>query len=209
MFELAALKEMFANAWPVISVLILSSILSVAFIFDRWVALRKKVFDRSALLLELKNILADRSYEKTETYFQQIHQPIGSILLTLLHAKKNKPSWGREPLMRMADRLLRAENEKMHRYLTGLGTIGSIAPYVGLFGTVVGIIHAFKAIAENSGGGPGIVAHGISEALITTALGLFVAIPAVVAYNLFGRQIEVLQDDMELCVDEVLELLGI
>src|ERR1019366_3930006 len=95
------------------------------------------------------------------------------------------------------------------RYITGLGTIGSVAPFVGLLGTVVGIIHAFKAIAENAGGGPGVVANGIAEALITTALGLFVAIPAVVAYNLLSRKIERISEDMELCAQEILDLTGL
>ena len=101
---------------------------------------------------------------------------------------------------------MRASAADLHRYITGLGTIGSTAPFVGLFGTVVGIIHAFKAIAENSGGGPGVVAKGISEALITTALGLFVAIPAVVAYNLFTRKIDTIEENMELCMEEIVDL---
>jgi biopolymer transport protein ExbB len=81
-----------------------------------------------------------------------------------------------------------------------------VAPFVGLFGTVLGIIHAFKAIADNAGGGPSVVANGIAEALITTALGLFVAIPAVVAYNMFVRKIERVTEDMELCAEEVIDL---
>ena len=71
-----------------------------------------------------------------------------------------------------------------------LGTLGSNAPFVGLFGTVLGIIHAFHSLAQNAKGGPGVVMAGISEALVATALGLFVAIPAVAAYNYFVRYIK-------------------
>ena len=85
--------------------------------------------------------------------------------------------------------MIRAQVSGLSHFVTALGTIGSVAPFVGLFGTVVGIIHAFKAISDNAGGGPAVVANGIAEALITTALGLFVAIPAVVAYNAFTNKI--------------------
>jgi biopolymer transport protein ExbB/TolQ len=93
----------------------------------------------------------------------------------------------------------------MHN-VTPLGTIGSISPFVGLLGTVIGIIHAFRAIAENAGGGPSVVANGIAEALITTALGLFVAIPAVIAYNAFTRKIDRISEDMELAAEEIVDL---
>jgi biopolymer transport protein ExbB len=74
------------------------------------------------------------------------------------------------------------------RRLAFLGTLGNNAPFIGLFGTVLGIIQAFFSLAQNPGaGGAGTVMAGISEALIATAVGLFVALPAVVAYNLFQR----------------------
>ena len=71
-----------------------------------------------------------------------------------------------------------------------LATIGSTAPFIGLFGTVVGIINAFRSIAATGSGGMSVVSGGIAEALVSTALGIFVAIPAVVAYNHFTGQIE-------------------
>ena len=72
-----------------------------------------------------------------------------------------------------------------------------------------GLLHAFKAIAENAGGGPAVVANGIAEALITTALGLFVAIPAVVAYNAFTNKIGRISEDVELCAEEIIDLPGV
>jgi biopolymer transport protein ExbB/TolQ len=71
-----------------------------------------------------------------------------------------------------------------------LATIGSTAPFIGLFGTVVGIINAFRSIAATGSGGMSVVSGGIAEALVSTALGIFVAIPAVVAFNHFTGQIE-------------------
>src|SRR5713101_400572 len=86
-----------------------------------------------------------------------------------------------------AEAIVHAE---LKRGVAGLATIGSTAPFVGLFGTVVGIINAFKGISTEKSTGLGAVAGGISEALVTTAIGLFVAIPAVWMYNLFTGRIE-------------------
>jgi biopolymer transport protein ExbB/TolQ len=79
---------------------------------------------------------------------------------------------------------------QLKRGLGFLATIGSIAPFIGLFGTVVGIINAFRSIAATGSGGMSVVSGGIAEALISTALGIFVAIPAVVAFNHFTGKIE-------------------
>jgi biopolymer transport protein ExbB/biopolymer transport protein TolQ len=77
-----------------------------------------------------------------------------------------------------------------------LATIGSTAPFIGLFGTVVGIINAFRSIAATGSGGMSVVSGGIAEALVSTALGIFVAIPAVVAFNAFSGKIETFHVEM-------------
>ena len=79
---------------------------------------------------------------------------------------------------------------QMKRGLGYLATIGSTAPFIGLFGTVVGIINAFRGIAATGSGGMAVVSGGIAEALVATALGIFVAIPAVVAFNQFTGRLE-------------------
>jgi biopolymer transport protein ExbB/TolQ len=84
----------------------------------------------------------------------------------------------------------------LKRGLGFLATIGSTAPFIGLFGTVVGIINAFRNIAATGSGGMSVVSGGIAEALVSTALGIFVAIPAVVAFNHFTGQIETLHVQM-------------
>jgi biopolymer transport protein ExbB/biopolymer transport protein TolQ len=86
-----------------------------------------------------------------------------------------------------AEAIVHAE---MKRGVSNLATIGSTAPFVGLFGTVVGIINAFKNMSAEKSTGIGAVAGGISEALVTTAVGLFVAIPAVWMFNYFTNQVE-------------------
>lgn len=86
-----------------------------------------------------------------------------------------------------AEAIVHAE---LKRGVSSLATIGSTAPFVGLFGTVVGIINAFKGISTEKSTGLGAVAGGISEALVATAIGLFVAIPAVMVFNYFTNRVE-------------------
>ena len=87
----------------------------------------------------------------------------------------------------------------------GLATIGATAPFVGLFGTVIGIINAFKGMALTGSGGIGAVSAGIAEALVTTALGLFVAIPAVWLYNYLSQKIERFQVEMSNSSSELID----
>ena len=208
MFSVAALQEMWANAWPIISLLLVCSIFSGAVILERWFTLGRFDFDRDAVLDRLRKLLGENRKESAVSYCEGLRRPIGRILSYALAPSSQDRAAGREHIDRVASRLIRTETSLMNRYLVVLGTIGSVAPFVGLFGTVVGIIHAFRAIAENAGGGPGVVANGIAEALITTALGLFVAIPAVVAYNAYTRKVERISEDMELCAQEILDLTG-
>ena len=86
------------------------------------------------------------------------------------------------------------ESENVERNLTFLATAGSTAPFIGLFGTVWGIMNAFIALGEVQQATLAMVAPGIAEALIATAIGLFAAIPAVIAYNRFSHQVEKLEN---------------
>jgi biopolymer transport protein ExbB/TolQ len=102
----------------------------------------------------------------------------------------------REALMVTAD---------FKRGLGGLATIATTAPFIGLFGTVAGIIHAFQGMAITGSGGLGAVSAGIAEALVTTALGLFVAIPAVWMFNYFMNKIERFQVEMNNSASELID----
>jgi len=102
-----------------------------------------------------------------------------------------------EAAKRGLDRSIAIVHAEMKRGLSGLATIGSTAPFVGLFGTVVGIINAFKGIESTKATGLSAVAGGISEALVATALGLLVAIPAVWAYNYFTNKVEAFDVEMD------------
>ena len=94
---------------------------------------------------------------------------------------------------------------KLKRGLGGLATIGATAPFIGLFGTVFGILDAFQSIATQKTSGIGAVAGGISEALVTTAFGLFVAIPAVMAFNYFTNRVESFDVEMDNSSSELVD----
>jgi biopolymer transport protein ExbB len=102
-----------------------------------------------------------------------------------------------EAAKRGLERSIAIVHAELKRGLGGLATIGATAPFVGLFGTVVGIINAFKGIEAEKATGLSAVAGGIAEALVTTALGLFVAVPAVWTYNYFNGRVEAFDVEMD------------
>ena len=117
-----------------------------------------------------------------------------------------------EALLEGARRAMRVamlrEEERLEKHLPFLATVGSTSPYIGLFGTVWGIMHSFRALANSAQATLATVAPGISEALVATAMGLFAAIPAVVAYNRFAARVDVYGKRYDTFVDEFSSILG-
>ena len=99
------------------------------------------------------------------------------------------------------------EEERLERHLAFLASVGSTSPYIGLFGTVWGIMHSFRGLANATQATLATVAPGISEALVATAMGLFAAIPAVLAYNRFAAKVEVFSNRYDTFVDEFSSIL--
>ncbi|HSD60911.1 MAG TPA: MotA/TolQ/ExbB proton channel family protein [Burkholderiales bacterium] len=110
-----------------------------------------------------------------------------------------------EASKRALERAQAIVHAELKRGLGGLATIGATAPFVGLLGTVVGILNAFKQISEQKATGLGAVAGGISEALVATAIGLFVAIPAVMMYNYFSSKVEAFDVEMDNSSSELID----
>jgi len=124
-----------------------------------------------------------------------------------LHQTVSDPATQFELVARALERSRIQTLSEMKRGLGNLATIGSTAPFIGLFGTVVGIINAFRGIAATGSGGVGAVSGGIAEALIATALGIFVAIPAVIAFNHFMGTLERFQVEMTNASSELVDFL--
>ena len=141
--------------------------------------------------------------------------PASEVFLAGLVASAPAPAGGARPAHvpsaeRMAAAVERERqqlNLKLRAHLWMLGTIGATAPFIGLFGTVVGIMQAFQKMASTGHGGFSVVAAGISEALVTTAGGIAVAIEAVVLYNFLNTHVAKLALQFRLLVEEYLEIL--
>ncbi|MEI8176925.1 MAG: MotA/TolQ/ExbB proton channel family protein [Candidatus Omnitrophota bacterium] len=105
------------------------------------------------------------------------------------------------------EREITIETNKLEQYIGIVGTLGSTAVYIGLFGTVLGIIRAFADLSASGSGGVSVVINGIAEALVCTAAGLAVAVPAVIAYNYFIKKVDSFITDMELCTSQLMDLM--
>ena len=111
----------------------------------------------------------------------------------------------RKAIIWTADR----ERWRLERGLAFLGTVGSSAPFVGLFGTVVGIITTFQSIGRAGSASLAVVGPGMAEALIATGVGLLAAIPATIAYNVFATRLDSLDSALDLYGEELIEDLGL
>jgi len=147
----------------------------------------------------LKNQKIDEAISLSDKYKKShLAKVMSSGLLEFqAHAKSSEISGEQiEASKRALERAEAIVHAELKRGVSTLATIGSTSPFVGLFGTVVGIINAFKGISTSKSTGLGAVAGGISEALVTTAVGLFVALPAVWAYNYFSGRVEAFDVEM-------------
>jgi biopolymer transport protein TolQ len=170
----------------VILSLIAASIFSWALIIDKF-KIFKKLFKETELIEDQfwSSRSATEFYKKTEC---DSENPLIVVFRAGMECAQDAKSKGQliERTKRVMDVAIDKEVEKYEKNLTFLATVGSVAPFIGLFGTVWGIMNSFQSIAISRNTSLAIVAPGIAEALFATALGLLAAIPAVVAYNKFS-----------------------
>jgi biopolymer transport protein ExbB/TolQ len=191
------------QGWPVLSVLSIMSILSLAVILERLQAFRRARIDADRFIRDLYTILRDGTSQDAVNFCSRYRQPLAVACAAVVAKPGNRSA--RERALR------HAVHDQVHRleaYIPALATIASTAPFIGLFGTVIGVIRAFQAIATTRGAGPDVVAAGISEALVSTAAGIFVAVPALAAYNYFVRRLHRLVAEIDLAAYDVLELVS-
>ena len=175
--------------WPIV----FCSVLAVAIIGERlWTLQRSRVIPRDLSQKVWSWIESDQLNDKLIAALEQ-NSPLGELLAIGL-ANRHKP---RQVMLERLEDGGRHVVHSLERYLNTLGTIASVAPLLGLLGTVAGIIHAFNAISQNGLGDPRILSGGIGEALITTAAGLTVAIPSLIAYRFLRGKVERLVVQME------------
>lgn len=189
-----------------IYILLLCSFISLAIIVDRVMYYKRR--SRVRRVDFMKNIREElgskRGVEGACVLCEQTFAPFSRVVLAGLKAR----GLGEKEISDSMERQIVIETEGLEHLTSVTGTIGSTAVYIGLFGTVLGIIRAFRDISTSGASGISVVVNGISEALVCTAAGLAVAIPAVIAFNFFSRKIDHFVSDMELSASETLNLLS-
>ncbi len=218
MNEPISILELVLNASVVVqivmAILILASITSWVMIFQRGFAL-------TAIRRQAEEFQDEFwSGKDLRKVFQEISEaeddPIGVENIFVSGFKEFTRSnqhkeFDADRVMQNVQRALRVaisrEEERLETHLPFLATVGSTSPYIGLFGTVWGIMNAFRGLAGVNQASLAVVAPGISEALIATAMGLFAAIPAVIAYNRYAAQVEIIVNRFDAFGDELSSIL--
>ena len=173
--------------------LILCSIAALAIIGERLWTLQKKFVIPAELLSQVQQLLERKQFDAKQLLLLRESSPMGRVLASGLVNRQHP----REVIKEAVEDAGRHVVPELERYLNALGTIAAIAPFLGLLGTVLGMIQMFAGIGSHGLGDPSIVASGISQALIATASGLAVAIPSLMFYRYFRARVDSLLIDME------------
>lgn len=185
-----SLTEQFLNfallgAEWVMWLLVALSIVSVGVMIERGLFLRARRVDIDALSRDARKALR----ENDATAFQNRYQSSTAMAAQVAVRGLAEKDRGIDAVSESMNSEKTRARKDYERYLVILGTLGNNAPFIGLFGTVIGVIQAFQDLSSDSQGGAEVVMAGISEALVATAVGLLVAIPAVIAFNYFNRRV--------------------
>ena len=182
-----------AAGWP-IWLIIVASVTAVGIIGERVLALRISVVTPKGLLPKVIREGQERGVNKDMLVRLHSHSPLGQVFAAGLKNIKST----REVMKESIEEAGRAVSHDLDRYLTTLGTIASMSPLLGLFGTVVGMIEIFGSNSPTGDSNPAQLAHGISMALYNTAYGILVAIPSMIFYRYFRAKVDSMVVEMEL-----------
>lgn len=187
MFELVQ-----AGGWLMIPI-ILCSIIAAAISVERSWTLRESQIAPRNLLTQVWNWIRNNEFDNQKLRALRSGSPLGQILA----AGIANSTLGRDAMKESIEEVASHVVHELERYLNTLGTVAAISPLLGLLGTVIGMIKVFAAIRIEGAGNAAVLAGGISEALITTAAGLTVAIPSLFFYRFFQRKVDELVIGME------------
>ena len=193
-------KQLIIAGGPVLFLLVGLSIYSLALIWERWMVYNRTFSGMEDLLHKIHALLRAGELKQISELCARSKNPAGDIVHKVI-AHYGSPLEKRE----LAEKAVEWHVSRMGKSLTAIATIGSISPFIGLFGTVVGVIRAFRDLSMYAGAGPSVVAMGIAEALVNTAAGLFVAVPAIVAYNYFAHKANDFSSEMNWITEQVID----
>lgn len=177
------------------------------FVFSRSRSESRRFAEKMAQVLS-KGDLATAANTKLGKDIGHLGRVIGAGLTAYRLSPQNNKDVAVESVARALERQAQREVQSLKRGLGLLATVGSTAPFVGLLGTVMGIVNSFQSMAASGSGGLGTVSAGISEALVTTAFGLLVAIPAVMAYNYLQGWVDARAVDISESSNEFLDVVA-
>lgn len=189
-----------AMMWPIA----FCSVIALAIFLDRIWTYHSVRRSTAPLFREVERLLGAGKLDQARQLCQQQQSPMGRILLVPL---KN-PGAGRPHLKTLVEEVGNRETAALERYLGLLGTIATISPLLGLLGTVLGMIRAFTVIAREGVGTPATLGGGISEALLTTAAGLCVAVPTLLLHKYLTSRVERSILEMEEYSMQIVDLVG-
>lgn len=178
----------------VLWLLLALSVFSIGIILERYFALKKIAASTGRIRSRIRMAIQSNSIQDVEDLARETDTLEGRAMMYGLKHIKESGSKGLEEVFNAYSLSERADLEK---FLGFLATVGSNAPYIGLFGTVLGIMKAFNDLAQSTDAGQQTVMAGISLALVATAAGLFVAIPAVISYNYYQKQVKSVFQNLE------------
>ncbi|MEI7904540.1 MAG: MotA/TolQ/ExbB proton channel family protein [Candidatus Firestonebacteria bacterium] len=187
------MQSLLRNTWALITIiaLVVASFISIYLMIERIMRFRAATRDSSALLGKIrKNIrkgskIDRKGIDQSIDLCKETGGPIAAVLRSGLIMSSETKVEMNENMQKTA----MLEVERLEENLTIIGSIGSVAPFIGLLGTVIGVYEAFMAISTAGAGGMTGVGQGIAQALVATIIGLFVAIPAVIGYNLLVNRV--------------------
>lgn len=198
MFELVQ-----AGGWLMVPIL-LCSVISAAICVERFWTLRATQIVPKNLLVQVWNWIRNNEMDNKKLRELRAGSPLGQILAAGISNHKR----GREQMKESIEEVAGHVVHEMERYLNTLGTVAAVTPLLGLLGTVIGMIKVFTAIKLEGTGNAAVLAGGISEALITTAAGLSVAIPSLFFFRFFQRRVDELVITMEQEALKLVEVLN-
>lgn len=200
---IGAVIQFLNQGGPTMYTIVLCSIILIGLVFERYYFYWKMSLDYEWMLMQMAYFIENKQLEAAINFCRQIQGCLARVFEVAL-LRSGKPRGEIEEAMSSS---ISEESLKFDKNLNYIGTLAVVSPFIGLLGTVLGIMRAFSDIALKGATGPAVVAKGVAEALAATAAGLFVAIPASIFFNYFKTRLKNINSQMKISGSRLAEML--